>query len=123
MTFIYKDKKMIFNFNKKNLDQKKLDKIIPKYQAEFMALLKENKAIVIPIMNKYGLDIEIRMAVEPDLAKKYNQKIHLKELSRVNPIIKDGIKALNEKYGVLFLPVFERYELNFNIILQPETKK
>ena len=106
-------------FKKKDNDTEQLKKIIPQYQKELLSMLNGNNAVIIPIMGKYGLDIEIQMKEKPDLKKTHIQNKYVKDLAELKPLINDGIDTLNAKYGVILLPAFKRYRLNLEIIMQP----
>jgi len=108
-------------FEKKDKDVEKLKVIIPQYQKELLSMLKDNNAVIIPIIGKYGLDIEIQMKEKPDLKKTYVRNKYVKDLAKLKPIINDGINTLNIKYGVILLPAFKQYRLNLEIIMQPKT--
>lgn len=110
-------------FEKKDKDTEKLKKIIPQYQKKLLLMLNDNNAVIIPIMGKYGLDIEIQMKEKPDLQSKYHQNRYVKDLAKLKPLINNGINALNNEYGVILLPAFKQYRLNLEIIMQPKKEQ
>lgn len=99
-------------------DEKKLGKITPLYQKELQEILDRYKVVIVPIMNKYGLNVEIQLEEEPDLSKPYNKKRYQKDINKLRPKLDTEISVLNSKYGVQLLPTFERFNLGLKVALQ-----